>query len=259
MQISKEGSRKGNPESKEDRRLRHYISVDHLLTMLSSKHLRLQYSKSWEDQNDVQLLDTYRRSSAKSALVLICMTGTIETAHHWSRYGGSKKIHKTCIVFNHAKLRKSLKSGLRKINMGPPRGILRVRKIRYLKISQLYKERGNAAQLELPFIKRHQFQDERESRFLWDSKTVNKSVLKIPISLDCIDEIIISPWASKRSYNMIRNRLKNTLLRASIEKIPYITHSTLLLSKRWVDACRQAAIPTKPKPNTAPISIQRHM
>jgi hypothetical protein len=82
---------------------------------------------------------------------------------------------------------------------------------------------------DLPFQKRCAYGDEREFRVIYESKTAEKEFLDIPIDLDCIDRIILSPWMTRRLKVHVMKTIRSIDDCKNIE----VTRSTLIENQEW--------------------------
>jgi len=64
--------------------------------------------------------------------------------------------------------------------------------VTYKRIGELEKKKPD---LEIwPFLKRKPFEDERESRIIYESKTDSLRAKEVPIDLSAIKKVTLSPW-----------------------------------------------------------------
>lgn len=224
----------------DDKRMRHYISVPHLAEMLKTMRLRLSYSTNWEDVNDVTMLGVYKEHARKKGMGIICMTGSMETSHHWSRYGGRDLKNKACVIFDAAKLRRALNRGLRQAELAKLKGEIEFKHVKYMKMQEFYKQASLIPIAQMPFIKRYQFQDERERRIIWTSEVARRTVIRVPISFESIESILLSPWAGQRKINKNILMIQELMKSASNQRKIKVDKSRLLKSEDWLRACRKA-------------------
>jgi hypothetical protein len=195
--------------------LRRYTNIPSLLYILRERRIVLLDPETWDDKNDSHYLSVYREKKCLKCVLALCFTQVSETYHHWRVFAdGSAGI---CITFK----RKELLTTLKKES-----GIT-ARNVTYLTLNEMDGKSLRVGQL--PFLKRYPYEDECEFRVLYESNTTKLSALDVPISLDCIDRITLSPWTPKA----LADTLKET-----IHEIPgcgslTIARSTLISNERW--------------------------
>jgi len=211
------------------KKIRHYISLERLIKILKDRRLTLSFNgKKWEDKNDVKAVSYYKKKT-KSGIAIFCATGIYETFHHWMTYGGKNKTNKTCVVFDKSQLNRELKKGVKLLKSKKIKGRLISKQVQYYNLKQL---KNNKIELNnLPFIKRSQFSDEQEMRFIWLDKNTSINAIKIPISLKCIEKIYTSPWLEDSEHDRISRKLK----KLSVENL-IIQKSTITDGKRWISS-----------------------
>lgn len=160
--------------------LRRYAELPSLIYLLSEKCITLLSPNSWDDRNDARYLQLYREKKRLASVLALCMSQTDETYHHWRVFAnGSSGV---CVRFHRAKLLAAIKK----------RGGVIAKEVTYLSLQQIRNRKLNTA--ELPFLKRAAFIHEREFRLLYESKREAVDSLNVPIALDCIESITLSPW-----------------------------------------------------------------
>jgi len=195
--------------------LRRYTDLPALIYLLSKRRLTLLDPASWDDSNDYYYLSQYKKRRGLESVLALCFSQVAETYHHWRVFAsGSSGV---CIRFNRRKLLDALKrqAGLRAGN------------VTYLTLGKI--EDLNPAVKDLPFLKRYAFQDEREYRVIYESRTVRVPKLEIAIPLSCISEIVLSPWLHPSLKGRVLRLLK------SIEGCSSISfrQSRLIGSAQW--------------------------
>jgi hypothetical protein len=195
--------------------LRRYTDLPALIYMLKEKTITLLDPTSWDDSNDSHFLLVYKRRKGFKTLLAICFTQVEETYHHWRVFAvGSSGV---CIKFRRSQLIKAVeKCG--GVNTG---------EVEYLKLKEI--QRKKPAIDQLPFIKRHAFEDEREYRVIFESSESDLSQKDIPIPLSCIARITLSPWAQKSLTEHVAEVLRGIDGCKNIE----IVTSTLICNNEW--------------------------
>jgi len=147
-------------------------------------------------------------------VLALCFTQTSESYHHWRVFSnGSSGI---CITFHRKELLAAARE-LKHIRMGA---------VEYLKLSEIGKRSLDAR--KLPFLKRYPFAHEEEFRLVYQStKKINS--IDIPIPLDCIDRITLSPWLNRTLSDDVKKLIWNI---ADCRELS-IARSTLIGDDDW--------------------------
>lgn len=203
--------------------LRRYTDLPALLNMLSTKQITLLDPKTWDDRNDSFFMTMYKERKKLKTLLALCFSQTPQTYHHWRVF--SNGTAGVCVVFD----RTALLDSVKKI-----RGI-KTNSIEYLTIKDAKTRRLKIN--ELPFVKRYGFKPEKEFRFVYESSDEEVLSLNIPIGLDCIQSISLSPW-------MHSSHAKSTV--AAIRAIDQcsklrVSRSTLISNEQWKSLGKNAA------------------
>ena len=202
--------------------LRRYTDIPALLYLLRHRKLALVDPKKWEDTNDSYFLALYGERKKLKTVLAACFTQTGERYHHWQVFadgpGG------VCIVFNRRRLLKCVNA--KKGTTANRVKYLEVKKLRKLrKLKKLWVD-------DLPFLKRWPYSDEREFRVIYQSSRKTLDILPVPISLRCIDRIILSPWIA----SALADDLKETLRSIRGCNNLKITNTTLISNETWKKA-----------------------
>jgi hypothetical protein len=194
---------------------RRYTDLPSLIQLLTSKHLTLLDPSFWDDKNDSFYLSIYKEKRQLKSLLALCFTRESETYHHWRVFSsGSSGV---CINFKPD----SLESTFRK---SPG---VRFNKVNYLTLREMkYK---NPIISQLPFIKRIPYKHEKEFRALWESTTDEVGHLNVPIELESITRITLSPWMHPTLRKNVVDLLKKI---DGCKSIPMF-RSTLIENEDW--------------------------
>jgi hypothetical protein len=174
--------------------LNRFTSLPIALDVLSQKRITLLSPKTWEDQNDAYYLERYRGEMKFRSVLAICFSLRKETFHHWRVF--SNGACGVCIEFNKAKLLKSVadQNGFRSAEVT-------YHLIRYLQ--------RNPPELEIwPFLKRKPFEDEKEFRIIYESKTESLQVKHVSIDIASIRKVTLSPWLPKDMSESVKELIK---------------------------------------------------
>lgn len=161
--------------------LNRFTTLPVLLDMLSKRCITLLAPTTWEDKNDAYYLEKYKVQKKLKTLLACCFSTKRETFHHWKVFSnGSGGV---CVEFNSEKL-------LRAVETTP--GIqFRTVSYRFIKFNQ------NPPQGAWPFLKRKVFEDEAEFRMIYENSLATHETKDLPIDLECIQRITLSPWMPK--------------------------------------------------------------
>ena len=120
--------------------LNRFTSIDSLYEIMQTSKLKLSNPKYWEDKNDVEYIEAYKKKKALKQVLAMCFTDDIETIYHWKAF--SETINSCCIEFNAEKLLQII-DGKKGYRFG---------KVKYFRVNELKKELVNID--DIPFSKR---------------------------------------------------------------------------------------------------------
>jgi hypothetical protein len=181
--------------------------------ILKYSKIRLSDPKYWEDKNDVEYIEAYRKKKRLKKVFAICFTKDIETIYHWSTVSELSNI--CYISFDKDKLVETIegKSGYRH------------GEIKYLQVKELPSKLKKIA--DIPFCKRLPYANESEYRIIYDSKNYIKDKY-LPIDLRIIKKITVGQKMSFDLYELLKNEIK-TKYGLKVYK------STVYENKTWID------------------------
>ncbi len=163
--------------------LKRYTELPYLLYTLQTKSLTLMSPATWDDRNDAHFLLAYQKRMNHGAVLALCFTRASETYHHWKVFsGGSGGV---CIDFNMQRFR-----GWADATPGA-----RFQDVSYRRMDEARQTEFKIA--DLPFVKRHAFRDECESRLIYESQETNLISHDVPFDIQTISRIVLSPWLPK--------------------------------------------------------------
>lgn len=194
--------------------LRRYTSLPALLRILRQQAITLLPPDSWDDQNDKELMMTYKEATKSKTCLALCFAQTSETYHHWKVFSSGQD--GTCVVFKKEDLLSQ--ADATNIRHGP---------VNYLSLAEIKKNKPSL--INLPFSKRSAYKDEKEYRLLFDSSTKVLKFLDMPITSDMINRIIINPWAPTPLYEAI----KETILAIDGFKKIKVLQSSVRSARDW--------------------------
>lgn len=200
-----------------DTHFRRYTDLPSLIQILTNRKITLLDPATWDDKNDSFFLSTYKEKKKLKSVLALCFTSASETYHHWRVFApGPSGIR---IHFKGP----ALETAIRKVDG------TKFHKLNYLKVDQLRKKHPTT--LQLPFIKRFPFKAEIEYRALWESKDIVRTHLDVPVSLDSITRITLSPWLHP---SLRKNVIASLKAIDGCKSIP-MWRSTLTENAAWKD------------------------
>lgn len=195
--------------------LRRYTNLPALLDMLSTKQITLLDPKTWDDRNDSFFMSLYKERKKLKTLLALCFSQTAETYHHWRVFSNGPA--GACIVFDRAALLHSLENVPGVLTGSMEYLTLKDAKARNLKIK------------ELPFVKRYGFKPEKEFRVMYESSAEELPSLNIPMQIDCIRSISLSPWMHPSLSRSTAAAIRAIQGCAKLK----VSRSTLISNEQW--------------------------
>ncbi len=183
--------------------------------MLEKRCVFLGQYHRWDDRNDKRYLEKYKSEKGLKTLLVCCFSGKRETFHHWKVFA-SKGV---CIEFRKNKLISSLE-GVKGVHH---------KKVRYHHVEYGQAEGGWSVR-QLPFLKRRVYVDEAEYRFIYENKTSQESVKELPLDLNCIKKINLSPWLPDAEVQKAIKKIHGIKGCENLNVLP----STVLENSDWV-------------------------
>ena len=200
------------------KKLNRFTTLPVLLDVLQRKKLTLLDPKTWEDQNDAQVLLEYKKIKKLKNIFAICLSYGDETIHHWKSYSGGSS---GCVIeFNAKKLLSQVDN--------TPHTFHRKMEYRRLRDSPKWKPTTNVD--DIPFLKRWAYRCEEEYRIIATPPT-QSDFFEIDISLETINKITISQQMPKQIFETIKGYLSG--LRGDPES--RISRSSLFENRRWIN------------------------
>jgi hypothetical protein len=195
--------------------LRRYTNLAATLDVLQKRRLTLLSPSTWDDRNDAFFMSAFKaRTNARSVLAL-CFAEASETYHHWRVFShGSDGV---CIELDKEALIGSL-GGDKRIRYGT---------VTYKMINDV--SAGGVETKDLPFLKRYPYRDEKEFRLLYIDMEEIKEFHYVPISLQNIVRVTLSPWMPKPLSDTVVETLRGLEDCGGLA----IYRSTLIENERW--------------------------
>jgi len=195
--------------------LNRYTSLPIVLDMIWNNRIFLLDPSKWEDRNDAYFLAKYREIKELKSVLAICFSMSRERYHHWKVY--SDGVAGACVKFDKDLLLREAKTDKN----------LRHGQVEYRSIEGLSKDPPSVD--KLPFIKRLPYQDEREFRIIFESKSERLDTYPVTIRIDMIQEITLSPSIPDSTASTVIDIIHSKPELSSIR----INRSTLLENERW--------------------------
>lgn len=205
------------------RLLRRYTDLPSLFRLLSTRNLILLDPKTWDDRNDTFYMSQYKERKGLASLLALCFSEADETYHHWHVF--SKGASGVCVVFKHDALSAHLKQF---------EGIT-MKKVVYRNTVQLGHQGLKIA--DLPFRKRSAFKAEEEVRVIYESENEAHAFLDVPIELEHIHRISLSPWLHPSLADSTKAVIHSI---DGCAKLP-VYRSTLIANDRWIGYGKNAS------------------
>jgi hypothetical protein len=199
--------------------LRHYTSLPYLLNTLDTKSLWLGDPTKWDDKNDSDFVEQYRKKKNLKKVFALCFAECGETYHHWKIY--SDGVAGVCIQFNETEL-------LNSIERVPG---LRMGRLTYERIDNLKKHKTNPD--IWPFLKRLPFEGEQEFRLILDyNEDDDIKAFPVKFNVQSIEYIFMSPWLSREAIGPVTKAILQIPECADLKIRP----TTLLGNRTWMKA-----------------------
>ena len=163
--------------------LRRYTDISALISLLCKREITLLDPSSWDDKHDSGLLAIYQEKKELKSLLALCFTQADERHHHWGSTKGTST--GVSIKFDTSLLLKAVKTKHVTVRCEP---------VTYLTMPEISARKKTLDTETLPFLKRSSYRDENEFRIIYWSSTEKVDTLSIPIPLECITRITLSPW-----------------------------------------------------------------
>lgn len=171
-----------------------YTDLPSLIHILKNKQLTLLNPMTWDDKNDSSFVTFYKEKCGLKSVAALCFTRASETYHHWRIFSPTSSGVR--LTINEQFLRSALAavSGVQ------------LAEIEYVKIENLRKT--EVSRHRLPFLKRYPYHQESEVRLLWESATEERDSFALPIDLQAITQVTLSPWLHPSLVDSVKSLLK---------------------------------------------------
>lgn len=200
--------------------LRRYTSLSVLIDMIQRRAISFMNPAFWDDRNDAFSLERFRELEGCGSVLALCLTGAEETYHHWKVF--SPGMEGVCIWFDREGLIEQFEQDTEELLHGD---------VTYHTISDLKTMRPAADRI--PFLKRIQFSDEQEYRFLIteDERHIDRCAQAIDLAL--VTRVTLSPWMPVSIADSVKQAISN-VSGGSIRAY----RSTLVENRQWKSILR---------------------
>lgn len=204
--------------------VRRYTDLAAAMNILQTRTLTLTDPSRWDDGNDRYGMAEFKRREGLQTLLAMCFATCSETYHHWRVFTEGKS--GVCFEIDKVQLLAKLDT----------LGGFQHRSVDYRNLNIL---KGNPHWdlADLPFIKRAPYEPEKELRVIYCSTSECVDVIPIPIDLDWIKTIKLSPWMPAALHSAVRETLRGIdgCSRLAVQSTSLIGSETW---KRWVDGAQ---------------------
>lgn len=194
-----------------------YIDLSELYDCLSGRII-FRDPKFWEDRNDYFLIDQYVQERNIPKIFAMCFTKEGDAYHFWKIY--ANRPSGVCIKFQTVGI-------IDAINADSEFTQFRYAPVQYRPLKDL--AQNDVTIDEYPFIKRVAFKAENEIRFFYEDAIEQRPYRALAINIQCITEIILSPWMRDEYVAGVMKTLEAFNLRKKIK----LRKSTILNSTTW--------------------------
>lgn len=200
--------------------LRRYTSLAALIDMIQRQTISFMNPAFWDDRNDAFSLERFRQVEELGSVLALCLTGADETYHHWKVF--SPGMEGVCVWFDRDRLIEQFEDDNEHLLHGD---------VTYHTIAELKSMQPSPDRI--PFLKRVQFADEREYRFLMteDESHIDRCEQRVDLSL--VKRVTLSPWMPTSIADSVKAAIA-TLPNHSIR----VYRSTLVENRDWKTALR---------------------
>lgn len=193
-----------------------YTNLAAVIHLLESRQITLLNPSTWDDSNDAFFMSVYKERKKASSVLALCFAESPQTYHHWRVF--SHGTDGVCIEFDKFRLLKSLDAD----------GGVKHGSINYARLRDVRRMTDIATE-ELPYVKRWPYKDEAEYRAVYVDHVDPKPFHDVPIPLNSINRITLSPWLATSLADSVKSHLKS---KTGCSKLK-IYRSTLIDNPNW--------------------------
>ncbi len=195
--------------------LNRFTTLPFLLDMLRRKKLTLLNPAFWEDFNDRETIEIYRKRVNAESIYALCLSYDDDNIHHWNAFASGTS--GVCIRFSPNRLLGQL--SLQGIKHD---------KAEYVRVRDLAD--FNYSLEKLPFVKREPFEAEKEYRLIVTSNQPQQGTYEVDIDINFIRQVTFSSKLPETVFEATKAMIR--------EFFPdfqgKIYHSTLYKNERWI-------------------------
>ena len=203
--------------------LKKYTKLEYLHATLQQRQLYLGYPKEWDDKNDSECIRLYSATSDGFEIRATCLTEAADRFHFWHVFGEREK--GVCLWFDKNSLLNDIKND----------ASLVANEVQYPTCRKL-------SQIEphlIPFIKREQYQDEREFRVLRVKAAHNTAADKFSFSARSLRRVYLNPWLSSKTVEQEKSKIAG-MLKNGLKHVEVLQNRSLRHDD-WIAAVSSAA------------------
>lgn len=213
-----------------ERTFRRYTNLASLLHILRNRCLTLLSPETWDDRNDAFFMAEYKRIKKLKSVLAICLAVREETYHHWQVF--SRGSDGVCVEFDGEMLKRAF---------GQVPGV--THKLMDYQLLTAIQAMNDVDPELLPFMKRWPYTDESEYRAIYVHKDQERPSIDIPIELQMIRRITLSPWLNQALVPAVKDTIKGL---ADCKNLK-VSRSTLIDNPQWKKLTGRVAPPVPPR------------
>lgn len=193
-----------------------YTDLPSLIHALKNRQLTLLNPGTWDDKNDSSFISLYREKCDLKSVLALCFTRASETYHHWRIFAPTSSGVR--VTFDE----RILRSAIRDVQG------LQLTEVDYVKLADI--RRTDLDRHRLPFLKRFPYKPESEVRLLWESASEERDSFSVPIDINAITLVTLSPWLHPTLVDSVKSTLKSINGCESLK----VQHTTLISNDQWL-------------------------
>lgn len=178
------------------KRLNRFTTLPVLLDFLEREKLVLLNPSTWDDKNDSEIMEEYRKRKGLSNICALCFSYESETIHHWKTF--SDGISGCVIEFDSEIL----------TNIFDRTEGVHHRVVEYKKMNGVSKNNINVP--DIPFTKRWLCRYEKEYRVIWEGNS-SDGLFEIEAPVSCVKKLQLASKCLRRFMKLSKRYLRNHL------------------------------------------------
>ncbi len=198
-----------------ERKLKRYTSIGQLHSIIENHKIYFSDPIYWEDLNDSELIEEYRKKKNISKVYVLCFSSGDETIHLWKSYANGND--GCCINFNVQYI----------INLLNRHQIVH-KKVEYMEID---KAKHHIFEIDdIPFMKRYPYRIEEEYRAIFLANDSKGFSIEID-PLECITSIVVSHSAQQPHIDKLKTIWKKSTNGHDLS----IHKTTIYMNTKWIN------------------------